>query len=57
MEKIQVIKVSDILGHLTECEKLQSKHWAVQSFGISKVKAEGCFKHVGGYHEAHHDCT
>ncbi|KAI1231430.1 hypothetical protein IHE44_0007879 [Lamprotornis superbus] len=35
MEKIQVIKVSDTLGHLTVCEKLQSKDWAVQSFGIS----------------------
>ncbi|RLV95553.1 hypothetical protein DV515_00012836 [Chloebia gouldiae] len=36
MEKIQVIKVSDILGHLIVCEKLHSKDWAVQSFGIFK---------------------
>lgn len=53
MEKIQVIKVSDILGHLTVCEKLQSKDWAVQRFGISKVKAEGYFKCVGWYHMRH----
>lgn len=53
MEKIQVIKVSDVLGHLILCEKLQSKDWAVQSFGISKVKAETHFEHVGWCHMRH----
>lgn len=56
MEKIQVIKVSDILRHLIVCEKLQSKDWAVQSFGIFNVKAERYFEHVGS-HEAHHNST
>ncbi|XP_041907338.1 mitotic spindle assembly checkpoint protein MAD2B isoform X5 [Corvus kubaryi] len=51
MEKIQVIKVSDVLGHLILCEKLQSKDWAVQSFGISKVERE--FEHVGWCHMRH----
>lgn len=53
MEKIQVIKVSDIPGHLIVCEKLQSKDWAVQSFGISKVKAERYFEPVGWCHMRH----
>lgn len=55
MEKIQVIKVSDAYPWAPEivCEKLQSKDWAVQSFGTSKVKAERYSEHVDWCHMRH----